>query len=131
MHKPVVASNAVEISSLIKSAQGESLPYRQIFDAVAKAIPCAQVLMVSSLPRGGLQIVQPSNCPEILVKGYNRELHTEDRLTWQAIQKGAPVKGSTAWSSAGYESSRFVQELLEPAGLRASAAVMLKSPVLT
>jgi AraC-like DNA-binding protein len=130
MHKPVVASNAVEISSLIKSAQGESLPYRQIFDAVAKVIPCAQVLMVSSLPRGGLQIVQPSNCPEILVKGYNRELHVEDRLTWQAIQKGSPVKGTTAWGAAAYESSRFVQELLEPAGLRASAAVMLKAPVL-
>ena len=117
MHKPVVASNAVEISSLIKSAQGESLPFRQIFDAVAKAIPCAQVLMVSSLPRGGLQIVQPSNCPEILIKGYNRELHTEDRLTWQAIQKGSPVKGSTAWPSGSYEGSRYVQELLEPAGL--------------
>jgi AraC-like DNA-binding protein len=130
MHKPVVASNSAEIGSLIRSAQGESLPYRQIFDAVAKAIPCAQVLMVSSLPRGGLQIVQPSNCPEILVKGYNRELHTEDRLTWQAIQKGAPVKGSTAWSAGDYEGSRFVQELLEPAGLRYAAAAMLKAPVL-
>jgi AraC-like DNA-binding protein len=106
------------------------LPYRQIFDAVAKAIPCAQVLMVSSLPRGGLQIVQPSNCPEILVKGYNRELHTEDRLTWQAIQKGVPVKGTTAWNAADYESSRYVQELLEPAGLRYAAAAPLKAPVL-
>src|SRR5438874_3136711 len=113
MIKSNVATASGEVSSLMKSSKGESLAYRQIFDAVAKAIPSAQVLMVSSLPRGGLQIVQPSNCPEILVKGYNRELHTEDRLTWQAIQKGAPVKGSTAWSSAGYESSRFVQELLE------------------
>src|SRR5207237_10437833 len=49
----------------------------------------------------------------------------------EAIQKGAPIKGTTAWSSGGYESSRFVQELLEPAGLRASVAVMLKSPVLS
>src|SRR3954470_5064399 len=130
MHKPVVASNSSEISSLIKSAQGESLPYRQIFDAIAKAIPCAQVLMVSSLPRGGLQIVQPSNCPEILVKGYNRELHVEDRLTWQAIQKGHPVRGSAAWTSGGYEGSRYVQELLEPAGLRNAIAVMLKAPIL-
>src|SRR5437764_2836144 len=130
MHKPVVASYAVEISSLIKSAVGESLPYRQIFDAVAKAIPCAQVLMVSSLPRGGLQIVQPSNCPEILVKGYNRELHSEDRLTWQAILRAKPVKGTTAWGSGAYEGSRYVQELLEPAGLRYAAAAPLKAPVL-
>src|SRR4051812_12527452 len=130
MHKPVVTANAAEISSLMKSAQGESLPYRQIFDAVAKAIPCAQVLMVSSLPRGGLQIVQPSNCPEVLVKGYNRDFHTEDRLTWQAIQKGSPVRGTTAWGGGAYEGSRFVQELLEPAGLRNSVAAPLKAPVL-
>jgi AraC-like DNA-binding protein len=130
MIKSNVAAASGEVSSLMKSSKGESLPYRQIFDAIAKAIPSAQVLMVSSLPRGGLQIVQPSNCPEILVKGYNRELHSEDRLTWQAIVKGKPVKGTTAWGSGAYEGSRYVQELLEPAGLRYAAAAPLKAPVL-
>src|SRR3954464_6752651 len=115
MTKSNVASNSSEIGSLIKSVKGESLPYRQIFDSIAKAIPCAQVVMVSTLPRGGLQIVQPSNCPEILVKGYNRELHTEDGMIGRAIRKGKPVKGTTAWGSGGYEGSRYVQELLEPA----------------
>src|SRR5882672_151697 len=129
MTKSNVASASNEISSLIKSVKGESLPYRQIFDAIAKAIPCAQVLTVSCLPRGGLQIVQPSNCPEILVKGYNRELHIEDRLSWQAIIKSKPIKGITAWGSGGYEGSRYVQELLEPAGLRYAAAAPLKGPV--
>jgi AraC-like DNA-binding protein len=131
MHKPPsVTSTFAEISSLIKSAKGESLPYRQIFDAIAKAIPCAQVFMVSSLPRGGLQIVQPSTCPELLLKGYNRELHAEDRLTWQAIVKGKALKGATAWGSGAYEGSRYVQELLEPAGLRCAAGAFLKAPVL-
>jgi AraC-like DNA-binding protein len=130
MIKSNVAAASGEVSSLMKSSKGESLPYRQIFDTIAKAIPCAQVLMVSSLPRGGLQIVQPSNCPEILVKGYNRELHAEDRLTWQAILRGKPVKGTTAWGSGAYEGSRYVQELLEPAGLRYAAAAPLNAPVL-
>src|SRR3954470_18593830 len=92
MIKSNVVSSTAEISSLIKSARGESLPYRQIFDVIAKAIPSAQVVLVSSLPRGGTQIVQPSNCPEILVKGYNRELHSEDRLTWQAIARASPLR---------------------------------------
>jgi AraC-like DNA-binding protein len=131
MQKTNVAPISAEISSLIKSAKGESLPYRQMFDAIAKAIPSAQVLMTSTLPRGGLQIVQPSNCPEILVKGFNRDLHIEDKLTWQAILKGKPLKGSSAWEKGSYEGSRYVQELLEPAGLRYSAAAMLKAPVLT
>ncbi|MDB5319612.1 MAG: AraC family transcriptional regulator [Phycisphaerales bacterium] len=131
MTKSNVASTSAEISNLIKSAKGESLPYRQIFDAIEKAIPSAQVLMTSTLPRGGTQIVQPSNCPEIIVKGYNRDLHVEDRLTWQTIVSGKPVRGLTAWGSGEYESSRYVQELLEPAGLRYAAAAPLKAPVLS
>src|SRR3954465_5743888 len=99
MIKSNVVSSTTEISSLIKSAKGESLPFRQLFDVIAKAIPSAQVVLVSSLPRGGLQIVQPSNCPEILVKGYNRELHAEDRLTWQAILKGKALRGFSAWGA--------------------------------
>ena len=131
MTKSNVASTSAEISNLIKSAKGESLPYRQIFDAIERIIPSSQVLLVSTLPRGGTQIVQPSNCPEILVKGYNRDLHVEDRLTWQAILSGRPVRGLTAWGTGEYEGSRYVQELLEPAGLRHAAAASLKAPVLS
>jgi len=121
-----------EVSALIRDNKGDGLPYRLIFDALAKAIPCAQVVIVSSLPRGGLQIVQPSNCPEILVKAYNRDLHTEDRLTWSAIASGSGVNGVTQWGGEGsYESSRFVQEHLEPAGLRYAVASPLKAPVLS
>jgi len=115
---------------MINSTKGESVPYRQIFEVVAKTIPSAEVLATSTLPRGGSQIVQPSTCPEILVKGYNRELHAEDRLTWQAIIKQKPVRGISAWGAGAYEGSRYAQELLEPAGLRPSAAAPLKAPVL-
>src|SRR6266550_9621876 len=117
MLKSNVATTSTEVTSLIKSNKGESLPYRQILDAIAKAIPSTQVLIVSTMPRGGLQIVQASNCPEILVKGYNRELHAEDRLTWHAIIRGKALRGVNAWGPGEYESSRYVQELLEPAGL--------------
>ena len=94
MTKSNVITTSAEIGTLIKSAKGESLPFRQLFDVIAKAIPSSQVVLVSSMPRGGLQIVQPSNCPEILVKGYNRELHAEDRLTWHAIIKGKARLGT-------------------------------------
>jgi AraC-like DNA-binding protein len=129
MTKSNVAAASAEISALIRAAKGESFPYRQVLETIQKAVPCAQALIVSSLPRGGLQIVQPSTCPEVLVKIYNRDLHVEDRLTWQTILSGKPVKGSSAWGS-DYEGSRYVQELLEPTGLRSSAAAMLKAPVL-
>ncbi len=132
----VAASTGVgsphEVSALIKSAKGEGLPYRQIFDAIARTLPCAQVVIVSTLPRGGLQIVQPSNCPEVLVKGYNRELHIEDRLTWQAILKAKALRGAVAWGSQGaFESSVYFEGLLKPAGLQFVAAAPLKDPVLS
>src|SRR5687767_15411997 len=130
MTKPNVASVSSELASLLKTGKGENLSYRHVFDAISKAIPSAQVVLVSSLPRGGLQIVQPPHCPEILVKGYNRELHAEDKLTWAAIQKGKPVKATQVWGSGVYESSRFVQALLEPAGLRHAIAAPLSQPVI-
>src|SRR5688500_287469 len=130
MTKSTVASTSAEISARIAGAKGEAFPYRQVLEAIEKAIPSAQALIVSTLPRGGLQIVQPSTCPEGLVKGYNREYHAEDRLTWQTILKGKPVKGLNVWGAGNYEGSRYVQELLEPAGLRNSAAAVLRAPVL-
>lgn len=129
MTKSNVTASVAEVTSLIRSSKGDSLPYRQIFDAVTRAIPCAQVIIVSSLPRGGLQIVQPSNCPEILVKAYNRDVHVEDKLTWQVIQKAKPLRGSGVWGT-GFESSPFFQEMLEPAALRHVAAAPLRAPVL-
>jgi AraC-like DNA-binding protein len=129
MTKSNAGSTSAEISALIKAAKGESFPYRQIFETIGKAVPAAQVAMISSLPRGGLQIVQPSTCPELLVKVYNRDMHAEDRLTWQAIQKSKPVRGISVWGGT-YEGSKFVQELLEPAGLRYAAAAPLRAPVL-
>jgi AraC-like DNA-binding protein len=129
MTKPNVAASS-ELASLLKLNKGENLSYRYVFDAIAKVIPCAQVVLVSSLPRGGLQVVQPPHCPELLVKGYNRDLHTEDKLTWSAIQKGRPVKATQVWGSGVYESSRFVQELLEPVGLRHAIAAPLSEPVI-
>src|SRR3569623_1868441 len=91
------SASVAEVLTLIKDNKGDGLPYRLIFDAIVKAIPSTQVVIVSSLPRGCLQVVQPSDCPELLVKGFNRELHPEDRLTWEAIAKGAPTRGVTAW----------------------------------
>ena len=33
----------------------------------------------------GLQVAQPSNVPEALLKSYSKGFHTEDRISWQAI----------------------------------------------
>ena len=125
----VIIHMSPELTNLLRSTKGDALSFRQIFDAIAGVVPCAQVLMTSTLPRGGTQVIQPPFAPEVLLKGYNRELFLEDRLTWAAILQDRPVRGVNVWPDSTYEVSRYVQELLEPAELRFSAAAPLKAPL--
>src|SRR3954462_3844681 len=68
------------------SRQHESTPYKQAIELVERAIPnSAQVVIITTLPRGSLQVAQPARIPENLIKAYAREFHLEDRLTWRAV----------------------------------------------
>ncbi|HMB95362.1 MAG TPA: hypothetical protein VKK61_04915, partial [Tepidisphaeraceae bacterium] len=94
----------------LKSLKGDSLPYRQILDGLQANIPFAEAVIVSSLPRGGLQIVQPPQLSEAMLRSYARDLQADDRLTWQAIAKGRALRGRDAWPAGQFESSRFHRE---------------------
>jgi AraC-like DNA-binding protein len=105
----------------------EALPYKQAFELVENAMPAvAQVVLVTTMPRGSLQIAQPAKLPEPFLKGYAREFHLEDRLTWQAILGGQPVDGASVLGS----SSPFATEFLHSSGLAHAAAAPLKQPVI-
>src|SRR4051794_31000959 len=72
--------------------QHEHTPYKQAIELVEHAIPnTAQVLIITTLPRGSLQIAQPARVAENLLKPYTREFHLEDRLTWSAIRSGGVI----------------------------------------
>lgn len=109
-----------------KPVRHEGLPFKQALELLEKAVPAAQVVVVTSLPRGGLQIAQPSRLPEPLIKGYTREFHAEDRLSWQAMQTGEPVLASDALGGE----HRFVREFLGGNGLAFAAAAPLKEPII-
>src|SRR3954470_8056951 len=93
------------LSNSLKPTKSEGIPYRQFFETIYKAMPVELGVMISSVPRGGLQVAQPQRVPEGFLKGYSREFHAEDRLSWQAILKGQPVTGTQAIS--GYENSKY------------------------
>jgi AraC-like DNA-binding protein len=102
------------------SSRGESS--RQVFDTLTKEMPGTEAVVVTSLPRGGLQIVQPQKVAESLTKAYGREFQTEDEMTWRAILGGAAVRANP--------SSRYVTEFLASFGYQYAAAAPLRSPVL-
>jgi AraC-like DNA-binding protein len=119
-----------DLGSSLKSVKGEALPYRQLFEQLGQSIPLAEALVVTSLPRGGLQIAQPQRLPEALVRAYAKEFHLLDRLTWRAIAQKRAVRARECWPAGELQQARFYQEFLRSNGYDYAAVVPLRAPVL-
>jgi AraC-like DNA-binding protein len=103
--------------------------YRQLFEKLGKSLGSSEAWLVSSMPRGGLQILQPTTLGEQTVRIYSRELQAEDYAGWRVIREQRAVRGEDCWPG-GLERSRFSQRLLVPAGLRFMASAPVASPLL-
>jgi AraC-like DNA-binding protein len=100
-----------------------------LIDSLKKSVPFARGLVFTTLPRGGLQLAQPSDVSEALLKSYVKGFHTEDRLSWQAILKKKPVRPNDVYNREEYESTPYVQEWMQPEGLKYVVALPLEAPV--
>jgi AraC-like DNA-binding protein len=105
-----------------RSFGGESYSFRQFVDGLNREVPSAEVILLTTLPRGGLQITQPQKVSDSFMKSYVREWHTEDDASWKAITTGKPTKGKP--------DSRFVHDFLVPFGYQHVAACPVAEPVL-
>ncbi len=130
MVRTAVTRESENMSAFLRSVRGETLPYRQILDLLNPLVPFTEAMIVSSLPRGGLQIVQPPRLPEPLVRAYGKELHAYDRLTWQAIAREAPLRAREAWPAEQYDSNRYRRDIMDANGFAYGVAVPLAAPVL-
>ena len=111
-----------ELDSEIK-AKGDTIAFRQLFEGVLKTLTATEGFVVTTLPRGSLQIAQPPRLPEMLLRAYSREFHLEDRLTWQAILHGRPIKAMDAFPN--FHTHRYVQDFMRGNGLSFGAAAPL------
>src|SRR5438876_5439990 len=130
MPKTIFPKEQQEVGEYLSSIKGESISYPQLFEAIAQTIPFSQCVIVTSLPRGTLQIAQPPNVPEALLKSYVKDFHAFDRPTWTAIAQGKAVRAVDCWGPGEYETSRYVREFLAPNGLKYAAAAPLTAPVM-
>ena len=108
----------------------EHMSGRQLIEALRKVVPFSQGVLVSTMPRGGLQICQPAHLPEAVVKNYNRFVHSEDRVAWRAMTEGKPVRPQSCWESRDLEGSIYYRELLLPLGLKHAVVLPVAAPVL-
>ncbi len=114
-------SAASEMSEPVQSQQAA-------LSALARSTACAQVVVVTTMPRGGLQILQPPRLLPALLRTY-RELHENDRFTWTALARGAAVSTVDAAGEQA-ESDPYLQGLSRVADIRYGAAAPLAAPVI-
>jgi AraC-like DNA-binding protein len=119
----------VEMERNVKGGKGEA-SMRTSLEELRRKIPYTEVLVITSLPRGGLQIAQPQSVSESLLRAYAKEFHLEDRLSWQVIIRQKALRLSDAWNGQNPDSIRYLAEFLKPAGLRYGVAAPLASPVI-
>lgn len=124
-HKTVMPSP--DLKGSIKLNRPEAIGYRQIFEMIGQKMPIAEGLVITTLPRGSLQIAQPAKLPEMLLKAYAKGMHAEDKLTWATIIQNKAV---VAADVDGFSEGRYARDLMNANGLTHAAAAPLRSPVL-
>ena len=101
--------------------RGDGAAYRQQVDAAAKDLNVVHAVLLSTVPRGGLQVLQPVKLADAVVKPYVREWQAEDDSTWKSINTGKTVKASA--------SSRYVDGFLKPFGIFHVATAPVRDPI--
>jgi AraC-like DNA-binding protein len=130
MVKVASSRSSESVSGLLLGVKDDAVPFRQVFDLLIAELSVREAVVISSLPRGGLQIVQLARLSESLTRTYAKELHAYDRLTWQAIAKGRPVRAREVWPKGQLETDRYYTDFMKANGLMCAAAAPLASPVL-
>src|SRR5438874_146377 len=123
-------SRELSLDGYLKSLKGDTLNYNTVFGLIADALEMAQGVLITTLPRGGLQIAQPSQVSEALLRGYIKDFHAVDRPTWTAIARHQPVRALDCWSAAEFESSSYYRDFLVPNGLAFAVSAPLRAPIL-
>jgi len=108
----------------------ETVSVRGLVDALRKAATFSQGIVITSMPRGSLEIAQPAHVPESVVKNYNRTIHAQDRAVWRAMVERQPVRPQACWEPRDFEGSVYFRELLQPLNLKHVVVLPLAAPIL-
>jgi AraC-like DNA-binding protein len=103
---------------------------RQLLETVRQEVNADAVLLTTTLPRGGLQVVQPADVPEGLVKAYSAGFDADDKLSWRTIAEKTPLRLRDAWAEQNVDDSPYSREFLAPRNLEFGFAIPLKGPVM-
>ena len=106
----------------------DEVPFREMLQRLHRDVPFAKAVVLSVMPRGGLQALLPGHADETLARGLSRGLHRHDRVSWKAIRDGGVVTSGDVYDAD--VSSPLFSDLLDNLRLHHHAAVRLRQPVL-
>lgn len=104
--------------------------HSSILEAIPATVPFSFGAVISTLPRGGFQVVQALRLPEGWLKTYSKTAHKHDRLTITALNKKHIVRADDCWPNKHWQSSSYYGELMPQHRVQHAVVVPLKSPVL-
>jgi AraC-like DNA-binding protein len=113
----------------VASVKEQSSP-KFLLESLRKVATIGGGLVVTTLPRGDLQVVQPSNVSDGLLKAYARGFHAEDALTWQTITRQKPLTPRDVWSDEELRQSAYAAEWMRPQGFVHVVTLPVASPVI-
>ena len=84
-------------------------------------VPADEVVLLSTMPRGGLQICKKLHVNDALVRRYNLELHPHDRFAWRVLRDGS--------AAADGSKPDALSESPIAHGLAVTVGVRIESPI--
>ena len=115
--------------TVLKSTRGEAVAVRSAFENLRSDLPLAEALLLTTLPRGELQIMHAMVSGEAVAKHYHRRAHTQDGLAWSALQKNAAVRLSDLPESNAAHAG-VASEPFRPTAVKYGLALPVSDPVL-
>lgn len=109
--------------------RSDTSPFKRIFDRVESSLPHARSLIVTTFPRGELQLATSSRGVDALARAYMKEQHRNDPMTWAAILRGSAV-GLSDSASTGSDATQTFREFVQSSGMAGALAAPLAAPVL-
>lgn len=101
--------------------------FEQLFADFRRSVPFDLAVVVSTMPRGGLQVIWPGRVQDRFVKRYHKAFGAEDRQTWRTILQGRATAGAPVQSDG--TADPFFQKFLKPLGYESMAVAPLSAPI--
>lgn len=118
--------------SIVEYQHGETLAYDTTFAQLRRVVDFSDATVATTLPRAGLQVIQPRETDLSRLRLYGRECHAFDAVAWRAMDERRAIRLSDLLADRRWQpvTEQFREMFLRPFGFEHYCCVPLRGPVL-